>query len=59
MAHNDPCILIVDDEPPIRRLLRKTLEVQNFRAVEAADGHEALDAVRQDEVQRDALNRWP
>jgi len=46
MAHNDPCILIVDDEPPIRRLLRKTLEVQNFRAVEAADGHEALDAVR-------------
>lgn len=48
MAPNDPCILIVDDEPPIRRLLRKTLEVQNFRTVEAADGREALDALRRE-----------
>lgn len=48
MAHNDPCILIVDDEPPIRRLLRKTLEVQNFRTVEAAGGHDALDALRRE-----------
>mgnify|MGYP001465251231 CR=1 FL=1 len=48
MAPNDPCILIVDDEPPIRRLLRKTLEVQSFRTVEAADGREALDALRRE-----------
>jgi two-component system KDP operon response regulator KdpE len=48
MASSDPCILIVDDEPPIRRLLRKTLEVQDFRTVEAAGGREALDALRRD-----------
>lgn len=48
MAHSDPCVLIVDDEPPIRRLLRNTLEVQNFRTIEAATGREALDAVRRE-----------
>jgi len=48
MAHSDPCVLIVDDEPPIRRLLRNTLAVQNFRTIEAATGREALDAVRRE-----------
>jgi two-component system KDP operon response regulator KdpE len=48
MALSDPCILIVDDEPPIRRLLRNTLEVQNFRTIEAASGREALDALRRE-----------
>jgi two-component system KDP operon response regulator KdpE len=41
-------ILVVDDEPPIRRLLRNTLAVQDYRVVEAATGKEALDAVRRE-----------
>jgi two-component system KDP operon response regulator KdpE len=48
MAGNVPCILVVDDEPPIRRLLRNTLTVQDFRVVEAATGKEALDAARRE-----------
>ncbi|HZF33707.1 MAG TPA: response regulator [Candidatus Angelobacter sp.] len=48
MASSAPCVLIVDDEPPIRRLLRNTLAVQEYRIVEAATGQEALDAARRE-----------
>jgi two-component system KDP operon response regulator KdpE len=48
MAGNVPCILVVDDEPPIRRLLRNTLTVQDYRVVEAATGKEALDVARRE-----------
>jgi len=40
-------ILVVDDEPPIRRLLRTSLASQGFQIVEAATGSEALDEVEQ------------
>lgn len=40
-------ILVVDDEPPIRRLLRTSLASQGFQIVEAATGREALDEVEQ------------
>ncbi len=40
-----PCVLVVDDEPPIRRLLRTSLGAQSFRVSEAATGQEALDLV--------------
>lgn len=46
MASSLPCVLIVDDEPPIRRLLRNTLSVQDYRIVEAATGQEAITAAR-------------
>jgi two-component system KDP operon response regulator KdpE len=39
-------ILIVEDEPPIRRLLRATLVGQDYRTLEAATGKEALTALR-------------
>jgi len=39
-------ILIVEDEPPIRRLLRTTLGAHDYRTVEAATGAEALTALR-------------
>jgi two-component system KDP operon response regulator KdpE len=39
---NAATILIVDDEPPIRRLLRTSLASQGFQVSEAADGHGAL-----------------
>jgi len=42
------CILVVDDEPAIRRLLRNTLTVQDYRVVEAATGGEALGATRRE-----------
>jgi two-component system KDP operon response regulator KdpE len=39
-------ILIVDDEAPIRRALRATLDKLGFQTVEAARGEEALSLVR-------------
>jgi two-component system KDP operon response regulator KdpE len=37
------CILVVDDEPPIRRFLRTSLGAQNYDIVEAADAQAALE----------------
>jgi two-component system, OmpR family, KDP operon response regulator KdpE len=48
MPGSMPSILVVDDEPPIRRLLRNTLTVQDFRVVEASTAAEAMDALRRD-----------
>jgi two-component system KDP operon response regulator KdpE len=39
---NAATILIVDDEPPIRRLLRTSLNSQGFQVSEAVDGRGAL-----------------
>jgi CheY-like chemotaxis protein len=39
-------ILIVDDEPCLRMLVREYLEREGFRVVEAANGQEAIDAVK-------------
>lgn len=41
-------VLIVDDEPAIRRLLRTSLSAQGYRTLEAADGGEALERIRRD-----------
>jgi len=46
MTTDDATILIVDDEPPIRRLLRATLAAHDYRTVDAASGAEALSALR-------------
>ena len=40
-------VLIVDDEPPIRRLLRTSLQVQDYDTHEAATGGEAVAGVRE------------
>ena len=48
MPGNMACILVVDDEPPIRRLLRNTLTVQDYRVAEAATAAEALESLRRD-----------
>lgn len=42
-------ILVVDDEPPIRRLLRTSLASQGFQVTEAATGHDALAEIERDE----------
>jgi two-component system KDP operon response regulator KdpE len=38
MSSNEVTVLVIDDEPPIRRLLRKTLEAHSYRVIEAEDG---------------------
>lgn len=46
MTTDDATILIVEDEPPIRRMLRATLAAQEYRTLEATTGEEALAALR-------------
>ncbi len=41
-------ILVVDDDPQIRRVLRATLTAEGYTVIEARDGSEAVDAVRKD-----------
>lgn len=42
MTTNAIRILVVDDEPPIRRLLRVGLSTEGYAVIEAADGAEAI-----------------
>ena len=46
MTGDAAVILIVEDEPAIRRLLRTTLGAHEYRTVEAATGAEALSGMR-------------
>jgi len=41
-------ILVVDDDPNIRKLLRMELESEHYRVFEASNGREALERVKQD-----------
>jgi two-component system KDP operon response regulator KdpE len=43
---SDQTILIVDDEPQIRRVMLTTLSSHNYAVVEAKSGEEALDLIR-------------
>jgi two-component system KDP operon response regulator KdpE len=49
MSAGHTTILVVDDEPPIRRLLRTSLASRNFNVLEAADGQAALAWIEQGE----------
>jgi two-component system, OmpR family, KDP operon response regulator KdpE len=40
-------VLVIDDEPPIRKLLRMGLSTQGYRVIEAPDGRSALDHMRE------------
>ncbi len=46
MTADGATILIVEDEPPIRRLLRTTLAAHDYRTVDAGTAAEALQSVR-------------
>jgi DNA-binding response OmpR family regulator len=46
MTESRPSILIVDDESTIREVVRRYLERDGFQVWEAADGFEALDAIK-------------
>jgi two-component system KDP operon response regulator KdpE len=45
---NDTTILVVDDEPQIRRVLRVTLSSNGYEVIEAKDGEEAIATVIRD-----------
>jgi len=47
-AANEPLVLIVDDEAPIRRFLRASLATRGFRVAEAATAGEALEKLAAD-----------
>jgi CheY-like chemotaxis protein len=42
---NNATILVVDDEPQIRRVLRATLSSNGFDVIEAKNGGEAIEMV--------------
>jgi len=44
----DKLILVVDDEPRMIRFIRMNLELEGYRVVEATNGLEAVDRVRED-----------
>ena len=46
MPHSPATVLVVDDEPAIRRFLKSTLEAQGWAMVEAMNADEATRAVR-------------
>ena len=48
MAINAVHVLVIDDERPIRRLLKSILAVQNYQIIEADDGKTGLDLLRRD-----------
>src|SRR5262249_40048945 len=43
-AHQGPMVLVIEDEPEIRRFLRASLVGQGYRLVEATTGEEGLQA---------------
>jgi len=43
----DMTLLIVDDEPRIRDLVRMNLELEHYRVIEASNGLEALNELRE------------
>jgi len=52
MSENSPVVLVIEDEPQIRRFLRATLSAYGYRFVEAATAQEGLmhAATRQPEI---------
>ena len=40
-------LLVADDEPGVRRLVRMTLQSEDYEIVEAADGEKALELARE------------
>ncbi len=42
MADLKPTVLVIEDEPPLQRFLRVTLEAQSFKVIEATSGENGL-----------------
>ncbi len=48
MATNGQKILVVEDEPDIRKLVNYNLAQEHFKVIEAEDGEQALKAIQRD-----------
>ena len=48
MTAPTPKVLVIDDEPPIRKLLRMGLTTQGYQILEAPDGKTALNLLSRD-----------
>ena len=44
---NHPLILIADDQPMLRQMLRDALASEGYEFIEASTGHQAIDLFRQ------------
>lgn len=42
-------VLVVDDEPDVRKVVRMTLEKAGYEVIEAEDGEKAIEAIKKDE----------
>jgi signal transduction histidine kinase len=42
-GHGGKCVLVVDDEPQVRKVLGRILETEGFEVMRAADGREAVE----------------
>lgn len=40
-------VLVIDDEAPVRKVLRKALEMERYKVMDAADGSEGIDLCRE------------
>ena len=43
------CVLIVDDEPDVRKVIRMTLEKAGYQVIEAEDGEKAIEKINEGE----------
>jgi len=50
MEQTAPTLLVIDDDPLVRRAVSRTLSAQGFRVLTAGDGPEGLDVLTSDEV---------
>lgn len=57
-AQQQASILVVDDEPMIRQLLRQFVELFGYRAQEAKNGREALELMERDQPQMMILDMY-
>lgn len=53
---SNPCILLVDDEPDLRDLLRDVLESENIDCLAAEDGFEALKILKERKEQNQQVH---
>jgi two-component system, OmpR family, KDP operon response regulator KdpE len=58
MKSKGKCILVVDDEPPIQRILRRNLSMNGYDVLIAEDGREAVDMVRMHQPDLILLDLW-
>ncbi|HZT81573.1 MAG TPA: response regulator, partial [Gemmataceae bacterium] len=49
-SHRRATVLVADDDPRILSMMRRVLEVDGYTVLSAPDGEQALDVMRQQEI---------